>query len=56
MSAMQAFHNWLSAKPETTNTYQRSLRRLTRLDRKQLLGLAGDLTWYLWDGDIAAGN
>lgn len=56
MSAMQAFHNWLSSKPEASNHYQRGLLRLTRLDRKQILGLANDLTWYLWDGGVAAAS
>ena len=49
MSAMQAFHNWLSSTSEKSNTYQRSLFRLTRLNRQQVLRLASELTWYWWD-------
>lgn len=53
MSTMQAFHKWLTSASETPNTYQRSLLRLTSLNRKQTLNVASELTWYLWGAEAA---
>ena len=51
MSNMQAFHKWLSSTHRTPNTYQRTLSRLTRVSRAQVLNIASDLIWYIWDAD-----
>lgn len=49
MSNMQAFHKKLFSQTGTANDYQRRLFQLTRVDRAQVLNIAGELTWHIWD-------
>ena len=51
MSNMQAFHKWLSSTSGRPSAYQHALSRLARVSRAQILNIASDLIWYLWDAD-----
>jgi hypothetical protein len=51
MSNMQVFHKWLSSTSERPNASQRTLSRLARVSRAQILAIASDLIWYLWDAE-----
>ena len=54
MSNMHAFYKQLSATPKRSNLYQRGLTRLTHASRAQVLNVASDLIWYIWDADQSA--
>ena len=35
------------------NVYQRQLVHLTQVSRAQVMNIADELTWFLWDADEA---
>ena len=51
MSNMHAFYKQLSATRQKPSARQRALIRLTHADRAQVLNIASDLIWYIWDAD-----
>ena len=55
MSNMQAFHEWLFSAKETPDTHRRRMMQLTRLSRTQIMEIASDLLWFIWEADKAAG-
>jgi hypothetical protein len=55
MSNMHAFHKQLSATHRKPGARQRALIRLTQVSRAQVLNIASDLIWYIWDADQSAG-
>jgi hypothetical protein len=55
MSNMQAFHQWLfSSAAQKPGAYQRRLASLTRISRPQILNIASDMTWVIWETDQPA--
>jgi hypothetical protein len=46
---MQAFHKWLSSTNETPSAYKRRMARLARVNRAQIMEIAGELVWFVWD-------
>ena len=56
MSNMQAFHKWLfSNAAQKSSAYQRRLASLTRVSHPQILNIASDMTWVIWETDQPAG-
>ena len=54
MSNMHAFYKQLSETSQGHSAYQRGLTRLTHASRAQVLHIASDLIWYIWDADQSA--
>jgi hypothetical protein len=51
MSNMQAFHEWLSAPTQTSGAYRCSLALLSKVSRPQILNIASDMIWVIWETD-----
>ena len=49
MLSMQAFHEWLSSTDETPNIHHRRMARLSSISRVQIMEIAGDLVWFVWN-------
>lgn len=49
MPNMQAFRQSLSANTNSPNQRHSQLAHLTHVKRDQILALASELTWYIWN-------
>jgi hypothetical protein len=54
MSNMQAFHEWLSKKQETSEPYQQLLVRLMAASPAQIRDIKNEFGWYVWNNETSA--
>lgn len=54
MKQMQDFHNRIFSKSKSATRRERHMKRLTRLNRDQVVSAATFDPWYIWEAGVSA--